>query len=244
MTELEQVIDRGDRGRKWFLVAVGLVCVGIVAGIAFAIVVNYNQGKQLSKIESPCLKYGPDSKQCEEAFSAAVSTITHPQACAIERKAGTLQAIRDLAEEIGVEFDEPCAGARIAQERERARDRAETRQRATGGDALQTGSTGHQQPGPHEEGGDEGSNGGDPTGGGGNPAPAGNHPPTSQGGGAPAGEGTDSPPAKPKTLPEQATDALEEVTGTVTDAADKVTDDVGETVDEACEHLPPALCTK
>jgi hypothetical protein len=155
MTELEQVVDRGNRGRLWFLVAIGVLCLGIAGTVAYTIVVNVQQGKRLSKIESPCQKYGADSKQCEEAFSLAVSTITHPQACAVERKAGTLRAIRELADELGVDFTEPCAGARIAQERERSSDRAETRSRraAAGGDAQQTGSTGHQQPSPPSSGG-------------------------------------------------------------------------------------------
>jgi hypothetical protein len=82
--------------------------------------------KRVAKVESPCLKYGPDSDECEEAFSAAVSTITHPQACAIERKAGTLRAIRELADAVNVTFTEPCAGARLAQERQRGNEREAT----------------------------------------------------------------------------------------------------------------------
>jgi hypothetical protein len=82
--------------------------------------------KRVTKVESPCLKYGAKSEQCERAFEAAVSTITHPQACAIERKAGTLQAIRELAAELDVRFSEPCAGARIAQERQRGNEREAT----------------------------------------------------------------------------------------------------------------------
>jgi hypothetical protein len=154
MSELEQVVDRGDRGRLWFLIAIGVLCVGIAASVAYAIVINVKQGDRLAKIESPCQKYGSDSKQCEEAFSLAVSTITHPQACAVERKAGTLRAIRELADELGVDFSEPCAGARIAQERERGNDRAAARRKASsGGDALQPGSTDTKQPSPSPSGG-------------------------------------------------------------------------------------------
>ncbi len=82
--------------------------------------------KRVAKVESPCLKYGAKSRQCEKAFEAAVSTITHPQACAIERKAGTLRAIRELADAVNVTFTEPCAGARLAQERQRGNEREAT----------------------------------------------------------------------------------------------------------------------
>lgn len=240
MTELEQAIDRGDRGRKWFLIAIGLVCAAIVGGIGFAIYVNFSQGRQISKIESPCLKYGPDSKQCEEAFSAAVSTITHPQACAIERKAGTLQAIRELAADIGVEFTEPCAGARIAQERERSKARSRIDQQgrfAGGGGAQQTGSTGHQQPGPRDGGQKEAK----PDGG-----PETSPPPTGRSAGSAAATNSpdDSAP-QGQSLPGQATDSVDDVADTATGAVDQVTDDVGETVEQTCQSLSvPIVCAK
>jgi len=108
-------------------------------GVAFAIgigiwsvAVNVQQDKQITRIESPCLRYGSKSPQCKRAFEAAVATITHPQACAIERKAGTLQAIRELAFDLDITFEEPCAGARIAQERKRSNERAGSRKSKAG----------------------------------------------------------------------------------------------------------------
>lgn len=118
---------------------------------------------RVTKVESPCLKYGAKSEQCKKAFEQAVLTITHAQACAILRKAGL---------EI-----EPCANARLAQESTRRRERATTDQQRPGGDAP-TGPTGTLQPSPHEGGGGNGagSGGGDgpgKNGGGGPSAPSG-----------------------------------------------------------------------
>lgn len=123
--------------------------VALAIGIGvWSVAVNYQQGTQITKMESPCLRFGPKSEQCREAFDAAVATITHPQACAIQRKAGTLRAVRELAAELNVAFSEPCAGARIAQERQRSKERDATRMRSKGGDAKQPPSTGGQQPEP------------------------------------------------------------------------------------------------
>jgi hypothetical protein len=229
MTELEQVVDRGDRGRLWFLIAIGVLCLGIAGTLTYTIVVNHQQGNRIAKIESPCQKYGANSKQCEEAFSLAVSTITHPQACAVERKAGTLRAIRELADELGVDFTEPCAGARIAQERQRSNDRAETRQRqaAAGGDALQARPTGSQQPGPRE--------GGQPGGAGGahdGDVPASDPPPPAaapkSATGSPAGTPPiDAPPQRGDRGP------VEQTADAATDAVDQVEEEVGDVVKEA-----------
>ena len=85
--------------------------------------------QRVNKVESPCLRYGPKSDACQESFERAVATITHVEACAVERKAGTLKAIRALAsalraEGVDVSFTEPCAGARLAQELQRHNQRA------------------------------------------------------------------------------------------------------------------------
>lgn len=104
------------------------VALAIGIGI-WSLAVNVRQDNQITKIESPCLKYGSKSPQCKKAFEAAVATITHPEACAIERKAGTLQAVRQLAAELDVSFTEPCAGARIAQERKRGNEREAAKRR-------------------------------------------------------------------------------------------------------------------
>jgi hypothetical protein len=103
----------------------------LVVAVAVGIVVRAESqtnavDSRVTKVESPCLRYGPKSDECKKAFEAAVATITHPQACAIERKAGTLRAIRELAAGLEVTFREPCAGARLAQERQRGSERAAT----------------------------------------------------------------------------------------------------------------------
>lgn len=43
---------------------------------------------RITKIESPCQRFGSESKVCEEAFETAVKSITHRIACYIDRKAG------------------------------------------------------------------------------------------------------------------------------------------------------------
>lgn len=235
MSELEQVVYRGDRGRFWFLAAIGALCLVIAGLTGYAVYVNVKQGKAIAKVESPCLKYGPDSKQCEEAFSAAVSTITHPQACAIERKAGTLRAIRELADDIGVDFTEPCAGARIAQERERRSDRAAAAEPtgSIGGGALQTGSTGHQQPGPRGGGGDKAG-------------PAGSEP------SAEAPSASDPRGAAPNSNPPPRADSpaaalsppglIEQTTGAAAGVVDQAGEDVQQTVDNATCNPLVSLC--
>jgi hypothetical protein len=116
-----------QRTRDIFVYVVGIVVViGIVASFFVTRSEVHDVGSRVTKVESPCLRYGPKSDQCKEAFEAAVATITHPEACAVERKAGTLRAIRELAQGLGVDFKEPCAGARLAQERQRGNERDAT----------------------------------------------------------------------------------------------------------------------
>lgn len=70
--------------------------------------------KRVTNVESPCIRYGAKSSQCKEAFEQAVLTITHPEACAILRKAG-LEIIE-------------CAHARLRQERTRHNERERSRE--------------------------------------------------------------------------------------------------------------------
>lgn len=243
--------DFARSARRW-RIASWVFGIAVVVALFFGIgslVIGVSNKNQITKIESPCLKYGPDSEQCEEAFSAAVSTITHPQACAIERKAGTLRAIRELADELGVEFAEPCAGARIEQERVRGNERAKTRRAAAErGDALQTGSTGNQQPGPRGGGegvgaGRGGSDQGDapapdeekPTPADPSPVPTATtpSPSSSNGGGSssnPGGSASTPAPASPSLIPETveaASKGVEQAGG----AAQGVVESTGKTVD-------------
>jgi hypothetical protein len=127
-----------------FVYVVGIVVVGGIVASFFLTRSEVNDvGSRVTKVESPCLRYGPKSHQCKEAFEAAVATITHPEACAIERKAGTLRAIRELAQGLGMSFKEPCAGARLAQETKRGNERSQ----AKAGDAS-TPHKGSSTPGP------------------------------------------------------------------------------------------------
>jgi hypothetical protein len=122
--EREVVVSRA----KLILIIVCLIAIPVTFWINHHDVGTVS--KRITKVESPCQRYGPHSNVCKEAFEKAVATITHPEACAVERKAGTLRAVRELASDVGVTFTEPCAGARLAQERRRGNERAATSRRA------------------------------------------------------------------------------------------------------------------
>ncbi|HEU5117704.1 MAG TPA: hypothetical protein VFT74_13835 [Isosphaeraceae bacterium] len=81
---------------------------------------------RITKIESPCQRYGPQSDICREAFETAVKSITHRIACYIDRKSGK-------------PFKPSCEGVELRIERNEA---------AGGGDATSTPNSGHSQPGP------------------------------------------------------------------------------------------------
>jgi hypothetical protein len=117
-----------------------------LAGVGTALVQNNRQADQITRIESPCIRYGSKSKLCRESFEKAVLTITHAQACAILRKAGLRVP--------------SCAGARLQQEVRRHGERAKTRRESPspvtgdtgGGDAFQQPSHhGHQPPSPGQQ---------------------------------------------------------------------------------------------
>jgi hypothetical protein len=132
-----------------------LVVGVLVAGVTVTTLINRSENastrSRVTKVESPCLKYGPKSKLCQKSFEKALGTLTHPEACAVERKAGTLRAVRALAAGLEVTFTEPCAGARLAQERQRGDERAATsRQLDHGGGVGQQGtSPAGEAPAPH-----------------------------------------------------------------------------------------------
>jgi hypothetical protein len=179
VTNAEKIAKKAKRGR-FLLIAVAALACGLSL---YAIAVNVQQGNDITnvhndvtKIESPCLKYGAKSQQCKEAFEQAVLTITHPEACAILRKAG-LQIT-------------PCAHARLRQELRRGRERAASDQKQSrGGDAQQTG---HQQPSPSLSGG--GGTGTEAGKGGGGQGAAPGHG-GSGGPSVPSGGGSDQAPA-------------------------------------------------
>jgi len=199
--------------------------------------------KRVTKVESPCLKYGAKSKQCKRAFDAAVSTITHPQACAIERKAGSLRAIRELADGLGVEFTEPCAGARIAQERQRGKEREAAARERRGDQDRGAG----RAPAPVPSGSEGAPASGQPADSG-HPAPAKPAGPRSQPPPAPGDNGTgvhgsaqsatpQSVGRPPVEIPPQAKGPVEGTLEAAGKAATEVVQGAGEDV------VAPALCT-
>lgn len=142
--------------------------------------------RHITEVTSPCLRYGPRSRQCKRSFEAAVATINHDEACAVLRKAG----LHVLS----------CRGARLAREQRRTEEpTAATPATSSGGDANSA-PTGSSQPGRH----DGGSGGGRATevgsGGGGHKSSPEKLPPTGGDGG---GETTVPPAGSPSAPPSE-----------------------------------------
>ncbi len=217
---------------KLVLIVVCLIAIPVTFWVNHSDVGSVNE--RVTRVESPCLRYGAKSKQCKEAFEQAVLTITHAQACAILRKAGL---------EI-----EPCAHARLRQEKRRGRERAATdRMQAQGGDASQTGSTGHQQHTPSSKGGGGGhGKGGAGKGGGEGPsAPGqggsgGGPAPPDRGSGNEQSHGNPAPPASEAAKSQQPTlPATVEATGK---AAGEAVEKTGEAVQGTVQGASGAVC--
>jgi hypothetical protein len=121
---------------KLVLIVVCLIAIPVSFVLNQKDVSSVNE--RVTKVESPCLRYGPKSRLCKEAFEQAVLTITHAQACSILRKAG-LEILN-------------CRGARLKQERGRDVEREATEERRD----AQTPSQG-QKPGPPSGGPKDGS---------------------------------------------------------------------------------------
>lgn len=74
--------------------------LGVVAIIAIAVTFtigrneNARQNARIQKIESPCLRYGPKSKECHKAFGAAIKSITPYQLCILLSRQPTLTGVR------------------------------------------------------------------------------------------------------------------------------------------------------
>lgn len=95
--------------------------LGVVAIIAIAVTFvlgqqeNRDQNARLKKVESPCLRYGPKSKECHAAFGAAIKRITPYQLCILLARQPELTGVK------------PASCVRIAKE---AKEKAESRQAA------------------------------------------------------------------------------------------------------------------
>jgi hypothetical protein len=154
MTRKEGFEQRhGDSISRLKLVLIVVCLVAIGASYVQDRVEDRDVARRITRVETPCLKYGSDSKQCRESFEAALLSLTHAQACAIQRKSGVLKAIRKLRpDETGSSFNEPCLGARLAQEEKRANERRHTKEAA--GQPPQ-GPTGTQPSGPKDGGGED-----------------------------------------------------------------------------------------
>lgn len=116
-----------------------LIVVCLVA-IPVSFLLNHQEvgsvNSRITRIESPCQRYGSESKVCQEAFETAVHSITHRIACYIDHESGK-------------PFKPSCVGVRL---------RIDLRPRShapapggNGGDASDA-RPGSSQPGRHEGG--------------------------------------------------------------------------------------------
>jgi hypothetical protein len=112
---------------KLVLIVVCLIAIPLTFWLNHRDVGSVNN--RVTKVESPCQRYGPDSKICERAFEEAAASINHRMACFFQHRAGV--------------FPPSCRGVHL---------RIKQPTPHKGGGALQTGSTGHQQPSPHHGG--------------------------------------------------------------------------------------------
>jgi hypothetical protein len=113
---------------KLVLIVVCLIAIPLTFWLNHVDVGSVNN--RVTKVESPCLRYGPDSKICERAFEEAAASINHRMACFFQHRAGV--------------FPPSCRGVHLRIKQKPAQHK--------GGDASQTGSTGHQPPSPHHGG--------------------------------------------------------------------------------------------
>jgi hypothetical protein len=204
--------------------------------------------QHVTEITSPCLRYGPGSRQCKRSFEAAVATIDHAEACAVLRKAGLRV--------------ESCRGAHLASERRRAHEAA-AREPATpsrapaapeGGDATSA-PTGHSLPGRYEGGSSGGGSsevgtGGvgvkespeklpPPSGGSGEAAPAPTAP-SSPGTSSPATERTTETPVEERSPAPEA--PIRQGAGVLLESVGRVVEETGGRVDEVVGGVTGTTC--
>ncbi len=237
---------------KLFLIV--LCGVAIVVSFVVSRIEISGVGDRVTRIESPCQRFGSESKVCEEAFETAVKSITHRIACFIDRKAGkpfkpTCRGVRLRIDQAQPVHTEPhnAAGHRTPSDVQVVPDSGIR----NGGDADSSPPQGTSQPSPHGGGGagkngGSGGNGGQPS----NPAPSSPSPtqpsapspssrsessatltpPPSSGGEAP------SPPPAPEPAPAEPIQPITEGLGSTIE-------EVGSDVGEVLENANGVLCS-
>jgi hypothetical protein len=113
------IIDRHAEGvSKAKLILITLCCIAIVASFVITKIEFGGVGDRITNIESPCLRYGPESRQCHESFQTAIDSITDYQLCELLAKRPDITEVDDV----------DCR--RIAQEaRQRAKQRRQEDER-------------------------------------------------------------------------------------------------------------------
>jgi hypothetical protein len=132
-----------DNVRRVAIVLVFAAFGGLLFGIDRLITAKEADtiNSRVTRIESPCQRYGSKSQLCQEAFETAVKSINHRIACYIDRKSGRPFKPSCLGVHLRIEAGEPKSSS-VPESGTR-----------NGGDASEA-QPGHSQPGP--SGGQEG----------------------------------------------------------------------------------------
>jgi hypothetical protein len=120
MTEVERIVSRAKRGRRAFTAAIAALCLVLIGAVAFAIVVNFQQSGDITRVErSSACESDPRGEECQR----------------VKRESDEAQSIRDTCRSFWkVGYACPAPGSNV------------TVRQAEGGDALQPASA-DQQPG-------------------------------------------------------------------------------------------------
>jgi hypothetical protein len=210
---------------------------------------------RVTKIESPCKRFGPDSKVCQKAFEIAVKSITHRIACYIDHESGRPFKPSCIGVHLRIETPVPKLDTGTAAvESDEGPNAA-----ADGGDATSSPSTGHSQPTPGDGGGGEDGSGGTHgapvpgKGGGGAPAPEGSGDTAPS---APPASSASQPPATSTTertaeatvvekapAPEVAKAPVREAVGGVVEGVTGTVEETGGTVNEVVGGVTETTCS-
>lgn len=102
---------------------------------------------RVTKIESPCKRFGPESEVCQKAFETAVRSITHRIACYIDHKSGRPFKPSCVGVHLRIEVPVPKAGTAAA----RGNGGGTSAEGTDEGDASEA-HPGHSQPAPGDGG--------------------------------------------------------------------------------------------
>ncbi len=66
MTEVERIVSRAKRGRLIFGASIATLCLLVIAGVAFAIVVNFQQETKITQVQHSACEVDAAGKECQQ----------------------------------------------------------------------------------------------------------------------------------------------------------------------------------